>query len=396
MGSRLLVMGVSAYPFYRIYKTDTWTLTDDYLTFHTSFVPAQWQRPEISPNGQLMAYGMSATPFLNVVNLQTGADVQVISGKPAGNTNAVAFRPDGTQLAVGFSGSPYLYIYNTADWTRFTPSGLPTNSTLGIAFSPDGTKMAVGSVGSPYLVVYNTADWTKVTITGGAPNGPSYQPHFSPDGTKLAIASSVAPYLTVYNTSDWSKITITGGDLAGPADYACRFSPDGTKLAVGHASSPYLTVYNTSDWSKITLTGGNPPTTCVSLSWSHDGGLLAATYSSSPYINVYNTADWSKLSAFSVSPGSAGKGVLFTDGWQSKTISAVAAPNVILDDTGLAASRAVRAYDRTTGKFLAEQQASASGTFEFSLLTAGEKQVVYLDDAAGDLHNDLIHRVLPG
>jgi Tol biopolymer transport system component len=242
--------------------------------------------------------------------------------------------------------------------------------------------------------VYNVADWSTVTLTGGNPAGVGYQTHWSPDGSKLAVGHATTPFLTVYNTSDWSNMTLTGGLPAGQVWYACRFSPDGSKLAVGHTTSPYLTVYNTADWSKVTITGGNPGTTGFALGWSYDGALLAVAVSVSPYVVIYNTADWSKAANPATLPAGAGKGVLFTDGWQTKAIG-TSVGHVVLDDTGSPAVRTVRVYERANGRLLTAKTSDASGDYATKLLTTSEKQVVFLDDAAGTLYNDLVHRVLP-
>jgi len=209
------------------------------------------------------------------------------------------------------------------------------------------------------------------------------------------VGTNTSPYLTVYDTSDWSQITLAGGAPAGAILYACRFSPDGTKLAVGHSGSPYVTVYNVADWSKITLAGGNPPAPGYGLGWSFDGALLAVASSASPYVTVYNVADWSKLANPATLPTGAGTCALFTDSWQTKGIAA-STGHEVLDDAGSPAARTVRVYERATGKLLAQKTSSAGGEFALRLLTATEKQMVYLDDDAGGLYNDLIHRVLPG
>jgi WD40 repeat protein len=391
---RLLIVGHDVTPFWRIYDTADWTLTDDALTFHNAVIGSQVQGASINPAGTLLAFGTSLTPFLNVVSIADGADVTVTSGKPNGNANGTAFSPDGSKLAVAGAFTGYLFVYNTADWTKQTIASPPASNGLGVAFSPDGTKLAVGYASAPYLTVYNVADWSAVTLTGGDPPGAAYQPHWSPDGTKLAVMGATSPYLTVYDTSDWSKITLTGGNPAGSGQYACRFSPDGTKLAVGHSTTPFLTVYNVADWSKITLTGGNPPTTVYSLGWSYDGALLAVASSLSPYVTIYNVADWSKLANPATLPAGAGKCALFTDGWQTKAI-ATSVGHTVLDDTASPAVRTVRVVDRATGRLLVTKTSDAGGDYAVKLLTAAEKQVVFLDDAAGTLYNDLVHRVLP-
>ena len=69
---------------------------------------------------------------------------------------------------------------------------------------------------------------------------------------------------------------------------------------------------------------------------------------------------------------------------------------VVYDDTGAVAIRTVRLYDRETGELLSTTTTAADGSYAFSLNSAGEVQVIAMDDTAGTLYNDLIHRALPG
>jgi len=154
-------------------------------------------------------------------------------------------------------------------------------------------------------------------------------------------------------------------------------------------------VYNVADWSKITITGGNPGSSGQGVAWSYDGALLAVSCFTSPYAVCYTVADWSKLAAPATLPAAGCYGVLFTDAWQTKAIT-TSIGHEVLDDAGSPAVRTVRAYERATGKLIAQKNSDASGDFAMRLLTSSEKQLVYLDDAAGGLYNDLIHRVLPG
>lgn len=307
---RLLLVGVSATPFYRIYDADTWLTPDDELTFHTLALPitATVNHQALNPAQTLLAFAVAQT-------------------------------------------TPRMYVVNTADGSEVTlTSGAPTAAVNGLAFSPDGSKLAMTSAAFPYLAVLDVATWTGLTITGGNPPGTAYQ---------------------------------------------TTFSPDGSKLAVGHESSPFLTVYNVADWSKITITGGNPGSSGQGVAWSYDGALLAVSCFTSPYAVCYTVADWSKLAAPATLPAAGCYGVLFTDAWQTKAIT-TSIGHEVLDDAGSPAVRTVRAYERATGKLIAQKNSDASGDFAMRLLTSSEKQLVYLDDAAGGLYNDLIHRVLPG
>jgi len=133
---RLLIVGHDVTPFYRIYDTADWTLTDDALTFCGATVNYQMQGAALNPAATLLAFGLSGAPYLNVITVADGADVTVTSGKPGAAVNGAAFSPDGTLLAVAFTTSPYLTVYNTADWSKQTIASPPGSNGTGVAFSP--------------------------------------------------------------------------------------------------------------------------------------------------------------------------------------------------------------------------------------------------------------------
>ena len=69
---------------------------------------------------------------------------------------------------------------------------------------------------------------------------------------------------------------------------------------------------------------------------------------------------------------------------------------VITDDASDPVARVVRAYRRDTGALVGNTTSSAGdGSYSISLPTLDECSVIALDDASGDLFNDLIARVTP-
>ena len=84
-------------------------------------------------------------------------------------------------------------------------------------------------------------------------------------------------------------------------------------------------------------------------------------------------------------------------GWTSKERRVFAwsvISGVLTDDAGAPAVRAVRVYRRDTGGILASSVSNEAGFYSVSLDFVGEVQRIVLDDDAGDLHNDLIDRVV--
>lgn len=69
---------------------------------------------------------------------------------------------------------------------------------------------------------------------------------------------------------------------------------------------------------------------------------------------------------------------------------------VVRDSTAALVQRTVRAYRRDTGALVASALSdAATGVYSFYTPTLDEVSVICLDDAAGTLENDLIHRVIP-
>ena len=68
----------------------------------------------------------------------------------------------------------------------------------------------------------------------------------------------------------------------------------------------------------------------------------------------------------------------------------------VLNASGAPVARTVRVVRRSDGYELGETTSSAStGAWSIAVPVTSEVQILCLDDAAGTLDNDLIHRVLP-
>lgn len=68
----------------------------------------------------------------------------------------------------------------------------------------------------------------------------------------------------------------------------------------------------------------------------------------------------------------------------------------VLDASGNPAAREVRAIDRVTGAVQGTATSNAStGAYAIAVPSASEVQVVFLDDAAGGVENDIILRTIP-
>ena len=216
----------------------------------------------------------------------------------AGDCHKIAWKQDGTRLAITHGDSPRISIYDTSTWpyTKISnPGTLPAGSSWGCSWSPDGTRLAVAHASSPYITIYDTTTtpYTKISNPDTLPASIGYGCSWSPDGTRLAVAHASSPYITIYDTTTTPYTKISNPDTlpTGTAN-GCSWSPDGKRLAVAHASSPYMTVYNTeaTPYTKLTSPTSLPTGAANDCAWSADGERLAIGHGSSRYLSIYNTA----------------------------------------------------------------------------------------------------------
>lgn len=373
----------------------------------------------------------SSTPYIHIYDkksksklLQQGVtDIGLFTN----TTQGVAFSPDGRFCAIAAYAYPYLYVYDTSDWSRVTiAGGLPGGSAMCVEFSPDGTLLVVGNT-SNLMVVYSTTNWIQKTISGGLPAGYVRSAAFSPDGSTLAVAHPNPPYLTLYKTDDLSKKTTSMAVVR--SGITCTFSPDGSKLVVGIGGNPGFYVFNLSDETYINPTGATSMGDVNYVRFSPDGSLLAVSHSSSPYFSVYETSTWTKRTIasppngnsqacnFSLDGGLIAVGmnvspylcyydtatltkVNITDGPAKYVTGCVFSPPIggtisnedttpITDALNVPVQRRVLALDRTTLTIRGQVVSGADGRYELPILAAAHPLTV-LFQANSDMENSVV------
>lgn len=243
------------------------------------------------PDGSMLAVTMLTAPYVRLydANLAKLTDPAIL---PTGGGHSIAFSSDGSLFAIAHFTSPYVTIYNSDTRAKLPdPPSLPTSNGWGIAFSSNGL-MAVGLEATPYIAVYNTSTWARKADPAILPPDSVLGPlSFSPDGSLLAVPHNSSPCLTVYQTATMTKVSGTPA-LSGDC-LATAFSPNGSYLAVGRTGSPYISVLNTNDWS-IRAAPASPPAFWVrGVAFSPDSSRLNVLHDSSPNLRVYNVTDMS-------------------------------------------------------------------------------------------------------
>lgn len=181
---------------------------------------------------------------------------------PLAPVSAVAFTPDGKQLAVGGHGHVVLWDLAVGRPIR----ELDTVGTVhAIAYNADGSRLATAgglAARAGEVRVFETQNW-QLVATLPEHGDVVYDLDFSPD-SKLLATASFDKTVKVWTLTDSRPIQT----LKGHSDFAYRvaFTPDGKRL-VSSSKDRSIKVYSTSTWqSERTLSGHNDDVLALALS----------------------------------------------------------------------------------------------------------------------------------
>ncbi len=152
-----------------------------------------------------------------------------------GQTQAVAYAPDGLTVAVGAS-SGYVKIYDARDGDERAVFTLGSEPVLSVAYSPDGASLA-GSDQHGRIAIWRVRDGALVRIIQLPQLQRGIALTFSPDGRTLA--AMLDRFVQLWNVDDGSVArTIDTSVGSERTDYGVpgrllAFSPDGRNLATG-------------------------------------------------------------------------------------------------------------------------------------------------------------------
>jgi len=190
--------------------------------------PGQWFRTAVfSPNGKILASsGFSSEGDPLAIRLWDVANGKEI-GRFSGDSNYLAFSPDGDRLAVSHEmGELCLYdvVAGKQLWSWDTHSEKAHPQLAGVAFSPDGKVLAVAA-GDDTVRLCETAAAKEVSRLKAKASGLV----FAPDGKTLASFHYMGKTVSLWEPAT-GKLLQT---LEHPNTvYAVAFSPDGLSLAV--------------------------------------------------------------------------------------------------------------------------------------------------------------------
>jgi hypothetical protein len=215
---------------------------------------------------------------------------------PSGTSNANAFSPDGTYLAVAGNTTPTLFsVYKRSGdtFTKLTdPATLPASSVEDFSWSSDGTYLSIGLSATPFIAIYKRSGdtFTKLTDPATLPANSGYSMDFSNDDVYLSVAHPTTPFVTIYKRSgDTFTKLANPATLPAQTPYGTAFSADTTYLALSLSTTPFIAIYKRSGdtFTKLTDPAALPTGIGQDVAWSSDGTYVSVAHTTSPYITNY-------------------------------------------------------------------------------------------------------------
>jgi hypothetical protein len=198
------------------------------------------------------------------VDMNWSATLQILEGH-SDSVKAVAFSPDGKQLASG-SGDGRVRVWDAATGATVQILKGHSRSVNAVAFSPDGKQLASGS-NDETVRVWDAATGATVQILEGHWRSINAVA-FSPDGKQLASGSGDET-VRVWDAATGATIQILEGHWS--SINAVAFSPDGKQLASG-SRDRRVRVWDAATGATIQILKVH--TVVTTLSYSSDGSLV--------------------------------------------------------------------------------------------------------------------------
>ncbi|HLV80225.1 MAG TPA: c-type cytochrome domain-containing protein [Chthonomonadaceae bacterium] len=260
----------------------------------TLLKPASEMLPKSAPKEAAFVYAFKVGPLPAITALAFRPDGKQLAvgsyravtvwdtaaGRPlacltrlAGQVQALAYRPDGTQLAVA-GGAPgaagEVKVFETGTFRPVGPAlGMHTDAVLSVAWSADGTRLATGSQDHTARL-WEWPSGKMLRVFEGNAEAVT-RVCFAPDGKSLYTAGQDHS-LRRYDTATGQSLRLFSGHEDGVL--ALAVSPDGSRL-VSSGAEPRLRWWDPNS-SDTTRTSDGHADTVNDLIFSKDGKRLAS------------------------------------------------------------------------------------------------------------------------
>lgn len=318
-------------------------------------------------------YALTNTSTTLYVYRWSDLGLEAVNITGLGNIRRIGFSPDGTKLAVAHETSPFVRIYNTADWSFINASGTPRVGVF-IGWSPDSTKVLIGGESTTASTIrmwyINATTGVSTTVSS-----PSSQHYFN--GQARSIIDPLDPT---------DSIIFTSGTISTSTIYA--------------KMNRYK--FSTDTWTRSTGTGTNA---LQNRSLIHDplNNLLLVVTDNTRYVSYYDTTTLELLETLSAERlanerSSLGSylydpnidiGIVDTGGLYQIT-------GTVRDINNAPAARDVYAYRRADNLLMAKTTSDAvTGDYVLKLPDEGPYDIQFRT-ATGESLNDLFYaRAVP-
>jgi Tol biopolymer transport system component len=213
-----------------------WRADDGAAVGAVPAVAAYTGRVVWSPRSDAVAVRCTDASEVTVVELVGGLPGPVRRLASSGPASSVAWAPDGSSLAAGFSTAPHLVVFRRAadGFTAQAAAGQEARAGA-VAWSPDGTAVVTASDGPAGDGVLRVVDGrtgaTTVRYAGGS--ALAQNPLWSPDGTAVAVADAAGI----------ATIPVPGvGYRAAPGRWESKQEPYGSRLLAWRVDGRLITV----------------------------------------------------------------------------------------------------------------------------------------------------------
>lgn len=205
-----------------------------------------------SPDGQFVAFGSNATPFINVYRVLNGVIVEKMASPaslPGGFVRGVAWSPSGAYIAVAENNSPYVdvWAWSTAGFGAkvSNPASLPGSVRNAVAWHPSETYLLVGGDTSPFVDVYawSAGFGARAANPGTLPAGNVHSAAWSSTGGDIFLGCDATPFIQAWPfTTVWGTIYAAATAAAGSL-YNVSITADDRIVIVSGQTTPFIQYY---------------------------------------------------------------------------------------------------------------------------------------------------------